>query len=383
MDQLYQYLGVTSHDPRINAVVYLIAAILVGYLVRFFLTKVVRRITRRTGTKLDDAILDILVPQVKWMALVIGFSLALRELSKTIPGSAETSLSIFGYAIDVLFAAGVLIVTILASKTISLTLEHVLEGYSLKTESDVSRELTPLLKRLANILAGFVGIIVVLERFGIQASSLLVFLGGGSVALALAAQDTLSNMIAGFVIMIDRPFRVGDRVKLPTGDVGDVYEIGLRSTKIQDFDSNLIISPNAELVKAQVVNYAYPVRLIRVLVEVGVAYGTDIPMARKVLVALAKKHPHILPDHEPQVFVMDLGDSAVLLRLIARTDDFTKKFEAETDLREQIHERFAKEGVEIPFPQRVVHFAPENSGKAKGPSKRTTVRRKHRRPSGG
>jgi small-conductance mechanosensitive channel len=305
--------------------------------------------------------------------------LALQELVTVIPANSETGQDIFDYAGHMLFAAAVLILTIMMAKTLSLTIGHVLNGYSQRTHSNLTQELTPLVQRLANILAAFVGIIVILERFGIQASSLLVFLGGGSVAIALAAQDTLSNMIAGFVIMIDRPFRVGDRIKLPAGDTGDVYEIGLRSTKIMDFDKNLIISPNAELVKAQVVNYAYPHRLVRILVEVGVAYGTDTRKARKLLIALAKKHRHVLPDDTPEVFVMELGDSSVLLRLIARTDDFTKKFEAETDLREQIHEQFAIKGIDIPFPQRVLHFAPDGkSEKTKSSSKQKTVRRKSR-----
>ncbi len=156
-----------------------------------------------------------------------------------------------------------------------------METHAKKTESTINEAVFPILNRLVMILILFIAVVISLGHFGVDVSSLLVFLGGGSVAIALAAQETLANMIAGFIIMLDRPFRLGDRIKLPTGEIGDVYEIGLRSTKILDFDNNLIISPNSELTKTKVINYSYPRNDIRVLVEVNVAYGTSIERAKR------------------------------------------------------------------------------------------------------
>ncbi|MEX2189058.1 MAG: mechanosensitive ion channel family protein, partial [Bacteroidota bacterium] len=214
-----------------------------------------------------------------------------------------------------------------------------------------------------------------LNYFRQDVSSLVVSLGVGSLAIALAAQDTIANMIAGFVIMMDKPFRPGDRIQLASGETGDVYEIGIRSTKVLDFDNNVIVMPNAELTKGKIVNYSYPEMVIRVMVQVGVAYGTDIDQARQIMVKLARLHPHVMSEPAPEVFVMDLADSAILLRLVGRSDDFRQKFLTEAALREEIYNSFVKEGIEIPFPQRVVHLQQASNAKPQASQKRKTTRR--------
>lgn len=182
-------------------------------------------------------------------------------------------------------------------------------------------------------------------------------------------------MIAGIVIMMDRPFRVGDRITLPSGEIGDVSEIGIRSTKILDFDNNLIVYPNAELIKSKIVNYSYPEEFIRVVVDVGVAYGTEIDKARSIMLDTAKNHTDVLKDPIPEVFVVNLAESSVNLRLVARTDDFRKKFSTESTLREQIYNAFRSEGVEIPFPRRVLYVREQHNGTTETPQKRKSVRR--------
>jgi small-conductance mechanosensitive channel len=191
----------------------------------------------------------------------------------------------------------------------------------------------------------------------VSIGSLIVSLGVGSLAIALAAQDTLANMIAGFVIMIDRPYRVGDRIQLPSGEVGDVAEIGLRSTRVLNFDNNFLVVPNAEMVKSKIVNYSYPQESIRAFVDVGVEYGTDIDKAKQTLLNLASNHSYVLKDPAPEVFLIDFGQSAVILRLNMRTDDFKKKWPVETSIREQIYKAFANADIKIPLPQQVVHLA--------------------------
>ncbi|HAV23161.1 MAG TPA: hypothetical protein DCX46_06655 [Bacteroidetes bacterium] len=353
-ERLYHMFGGARSAPFVDAVTTFLAVLVAGWVLKVFFDKVVRKIVKRTQTTLDDSVLAIFVPSLRWFTLIIALTLGIDQIQGKAGLLTKSAQLILLYVDHLLYAAGVLIIAILFIRLSLLSLEHVLRRYDKRGGAGVNEALNPLLERLVNILGLLLAATIILDRFGINVSSLLVFLGGSSVAIALAAQETLSNMISGFVIMIDRPFRVGDRIKLPTGETGDVYEIGLRSTRIMDFDNNLIISPNAELVKAKVVNYAYPQRLIRVKVDVNVAYGTDIKRARTVLEGLAKRHPDVLRDPVPEVFVTALGESAVALTLIARTDDFMKKFKAEADIREQILESFPKDGIDIPFPQRVV-----------------------------
>jgi len=166
------------------------------------------------------------------------------------------------------------------------------------------------------------------------------------------------------VILVDQPFRIGDRIKLQSGEEGDVYQIGLRSTRILNLDHNIVVIPNGELVKNRIINYSFPDSNIRIIVEVGIAYGTNIEKAKRLLFKLAQQHSDISKDPSPEVFLMNFGDSAIQLRLVARTSHFEKKLEVETALREQIYKTFEQEGIEIPLPQRVVTLVNSNAAQA-------------------
>lgn len=205
---------------------------------------------------------------------------------------------------------------------------------------------------------------IVLEHFDVDIKGLIAVLGVGSLAVALAAQDTLSNMIAGFVLMIDRPFRRGDRVILGDGTKCDVYLIGLRSTKFLTFDNTLIIVPNAELIKMTINNQSYPEPKIRVKVEVGVAYGSDIDKVRKILLDIARNHPDSLDDPAPDVYFTELADSSLNFAVVCRVGSVSQLWMTSVKIREEIYKRFEAEGVEIPFPQRVVHLVKEDSATA-------------------
>lgn len=360
------------------AAVMFLAAVVLGWIAKRFLATVGRRLIAKTASELDDLILNILLDKVKWIAVVTGAYLASEEIAKSTTEADVTARQLLGYANGIIFVCFMLVVTIVLIRIIDTSIKHTMERHAKRTSSKLNEALLPLVNRVVNIVIALIALIIVLDHFGQDVSSLVVSLGVGSLAIALAAQDTLANMIAGFVIMLDRPFRVGDRIQLPSGEVGDVHEIGIRSTKILDFDNNLIVSPNADLIKGRVVNYSYPEQVIRVVVEVGVAYGTELDRAKLIMTSLAKQHPDVLKEPMPEVFVVALADSSVNLRLIARTDNFRKKFLVETSLREQIYNTFRAEGIEIPFPQRVVYLAREAYGTSatlQSSQKRTKARR--------
>jgi small-conductance mechanosensitive channel len=345
------------------AAVMFLAAVVLGWIVKRFLATVGRKLITKTASELDDLILNILTDKIKWIAVVAGAYLASEEIAKSTTEADVTARQLLGYANGIIFVCFVLVVTVLLIRIVDTSIMYAMERHARRTASKLNEAIFPLIKRVINTIVALIALIIVLDHFGQDVSSLVVSLGIGSLAIALAAQDTLANMIAGFVIMMDRPFRVGDRIQLPSGEVGDVYEIGIRSTKILDFDNNLIVSPNADLIKGRVVNYSYPEQVIRVVVEVGVAYGTELDRAKLMMTSLAKQHPDVLKDPMPEVYVVALADSSVNLRLVAHTDDFRKKFLVEASLREQIYNMFRAEGVEIPFPQRVVYLANETHGK--------------------
>ena len=160
--------------------------------------------------------------------------------------------------------------------------------------------------------------------------------------------------------MVDRPFRIGDRITFGAGETGDVVSIGLRSTKILNFDSNLVIMPNNEIVKSKIVNVTYPNILTRVIIEVGVAYGSDLKKVRDIMLKAANEHPLTSESIPPDVVLLSFRDSSLNVRLAARTDDYRNAWAMQCELRETIYEEFNKAGIEIPFPQRVVHMKKED-----------------------
>lgn len=374
MERLRHILGDTTASYLISALALFFLTLVAGWLIKLFLNTIVRRIIAKTKSDLYDKILAIVVDRIRWLAIVFGSYLAAGEISNAPGIDDQTARQLLAYADGIIFICFVLVATLLIVRIVDTSVQHVMEARARGGASRLNEALLPLVKRTLNIVVALIALIIVLDHFGQNVSSLVVSLGVGSLAIALAAQDTLSNMIAGFVIMTDRPFRVGDRIQLPSGEVGDVYEIGIRSTKILDFDNNLIVSPNAELIKSRVVNYSYPEMTVRIAVDVGVAYGTDLRKAKGIMTELARKHTHILKDPAPAVFVIALADSSVNLKLVASTGEFRRKFEVETSLREQIYEAFLEKGVEIPFPQRVVHLHTTH-GKSQRPQKRKAVRR--------
>ena len=343
------------------ALLELAATLLLGWIIKQFLATYGRKWAEKTKNELDDRIIAAILPRIKWLALVLGLFFASEEIAN-ITTKNPTAAKVLGYTNNAIYAAFVFVLTMAAIRLIDTIIGFTMNRYSGRTGVAADEALFLLVNRFIAVFIGAIAVVMVLGHFGVDVSSFLVFLGGGSVALALAAQETLSNMIAGFVIMIDRPFRIGDRVKLPTGEIGDVFEIGMRSTKILDFDHNLIISPNSELVKTRVVNYSYPEARIRVAVDVGVAYGTDLRVARETILALMRAEKSVLKEPAPQVVVVALADSSVNLQAVAFTADFHDKSAIETSLREHIYQEFSKAGIEIPFPQRVVTITP-SSGK--------------------
>lgn len=126
-----------------------------------------------------------------------------------------------------------------------------------KVEARWDKEFTPLLKRITNIIIWTIGVLLILSNFGININALIAALGVGSLAIALAAQDTIANIISGFLIMVDRPFRIGDKVKLPSGEKVEVLDIGIRRSKFLSEEGAIIIVSNLELSKSKIVNFTY------------------------------------------------------------------------------------------------------------------------------
>ena len=354
---MHQLNNLVYHALIAGAIV--LACVLLTRLVRTVLTWVGHKFIARTENVLDDKILDVLMANVRPLMIVTGFFIAVREVRKGVTPDDVTISQLLEYADALLYIVGVVLAIKIFLGIIREIINWRLDRISADGTSNLKMTLGPLTNKVVDILIGLVAIIIVLDHFNVNIGSLLVSLGVGSLAVALAAQDTLANMIAGFVILVDRPFRVGDRIELIPGLTGDVLQIGLRSTHVLNFDNNVIIIPNADLTKGRIINHAYPQTEIRVMLKLAVAYGTEPERVRAILLGLAEKHPEVLRDPPPQVFVTGITETAMEVTMAARCTSFNQQFLTETALREQAYLEFMKVGINVPVARRVIRMEAE------------------------
>ena len=161
------------------------------------------------------------------------------------------------YFSEILFSFLILFITYWCSKITTALFEWYAVNIAAKTKTELDDKFIPLFKRIAITFIWILGIIIMLGRMGININALVATLGVSSLAIALAAQDTIANIIAGFLIMIDRPFFIGDTIMLPSGEKVKVQDIGIRRSKFTSEDNAVIIMPNLELSKSKIVNYTY------------------------------------------------------------------------------------------------------------------------------
>ena len=186
---------------------------------------------------------------------------------------------------------------------------------------------------------------------------LVAWLGLGGLALSLGARDLVADLVAGITILIDRPFRIGDRINVEAIDAwGDVVDIGLRTTHILALDNRVVIVPNSSIVKNEVINYTYPDPTYRYQIQVGVAYGTDIETARRVIIETVRQVEEVLADRPVDVWYVDMADSAIVFRVGWWMESYVDTRYVEDKVRSCIHEALNAAGIQIPFPQRDVHL---------------------------
>ena len=376
-EKIMQFGGINQlHAHAISGIVIAVGLVLIGKTIKILLNTGVRKFITKTKNEIDDKILDIVLERIIALSGILGLHFLIREIKKGVPSENVSFLSYLEYSEIALHVITVFLFTSIAIKISHTIVTSVLSSIAKKNDYEQYGQSLPLLvNRIISIVIISLSAVIVLDRFGMNITSILTVLGAGSLAIGFAAQDTLSNMISGFIIMIDRPFRVGDRIRIPTGEVGDVFEIGLRSTKILDFDNNLVVVPNNDLVNTRIVNYGYPRGEIRLTIEISVAYGVDIDRVKMIIIDAAASHPDVLKDPAPEVFLMKLADWSLNFTLFCRVPDFKLQFRTSEVLRISIYNALNKAKIEIPFPQQVIHLTKQNHNALHPSPKRKKISR--------
>lgn len=215
-----------------------------------------------------------------------------------------------------------------------------------------------VMTRLASAAVLVIGVLVAASQAGVAVGSMIASVGVVGLAIGLAAQDSLSNVVAGLTILWDRPFRVGDYVTV-ADEYGKVTEVGLRSTTIETVRRVEAILPNSEVINSKIVNHTRTPDL-RVDLSIGIGYGEDVAQARSVLLEALSASDYAAEDPSPTVVLRELGDSAVVLSARVWLADPSTERRASWDLLERAKVALDGAGIEIPFPQRTLHIAAES-----------------------
>ena len=304
----------------------------------------------RTPTPLDDRILGAIRRPGYLLILQTGVYGALHRYH----------FRLLGFLDGVLFVLCVAVVIYALTKIAAILVHWYAERITDRREGEtVARELLPLADKSLNLVLLIVGLVVVLDHFAIDIKSILVTLGVGSLAIGLALQDTLANMFAGFTIMLDGLFRIGDRIALQSGETGDVQAIGLRSTTVLTPEGNLLVVPNALLVKTIVTNLSFPDARTRVVVEVGVSFDADVDVAKALMLESARLCPQIREDPAPSVVFKMFGESSVILRLVCFAGSYLDAGSASDAIHSAISLKFKAAGIKLPLPGRALHLNPK------------------------
>ena len=223
---------------------------------------------------------------------------------------------------------------------------------------------TTLTQTLAQLAVVILGVLVLLNQLGFSIAPILTALGVGGLAVALALQDTLSNLFAGFYVAIAGQVRLGDYIKLDGGQEGYVTDISWRSTTIRALSNNLIIVPNSKLAQAIVTNYHLPDKRFASQVQVGVSYDSDPESVEQVLLDIgrtaSREIPGMLAEPAPSVSLdPGFGESGLNFTLSYSVAEFTNQFNVRHELRKRIFRRFREERIEMPFPTRTVFLRHE------------------------
>jgi len=342
-------MQILSTDPG-QALVIFLASLAVAWIVNFLMERIIIRATRLTQTRLDDVIVQVVSFPLRGAIVAIGAQIALAR-SHLVPAEWELHLD------RVFFVVYLFLVYALVVRLINGLSQWYGREVAHKTASRIDDQFLTLFRRIALIIVSLIVFSVWLDRFGVDISAFITTLGIGSLAIALAAQATLADMIAGFVIMVDRPFAIGDRVSILDIDTwGDVTDIGLRSTRILTRDNRMVAVPNSVIGKGLIVNYSVPDTVFRVETHVGVAYGTDVDRAREIMIAAVRAEPWVMQDRPIEALMLEFGDSGLIFRVRCWIEHYVETRRIIDKMNTALYGALKRANIVIPFPQRDLHL---------------------------
>jgi small-conductance mechanosensitive channel len=340
------FLHLIEINPLILAAGLVILGIVIGYAVEWIVLRQAMKIASKTKWELDNLLVGSLRYLIfPWFILSgVYFAARLFSLSDKHQHIIDQSLLVMV----------VVLITVLVAR-----IAVILVRFFTKDAGGALPSAT-LFSNLTRIVAFIGGGLVLLQTLGISITPMLTALGVGGLAVALALQDTLGNLFAGIQVVATKKIRPGDYISLDSGQEGYVADITWRNTTMRTLPNTLIIVSNSKIASALVTNYHLPEKEMAVLVQVGVAYGSDLRKVARVTIEVGREVMREVtggvPGFEPFIRYHTLGEYSVNFSVILRGKEFVDQYLIKHEFILRLHERYQREGIEIPFPVRTIHM---------------------------
>ena len=320
----------------------LVLSVILGLLVERLFASKLHKLAKKTAVEWDD----ILVEALKGFIVLWFFLTGLAVVLKLAPLAPEPTKIIQRAIVILGILSGVLFFTRLARKAIYVYVDRIVEVP------------TSIFKNFATVVIYLLGFLIALDYLGLSIAPLITALGVGGLAVALALQDTLSNLFSGLNILMTRKIRPGDFVRLDTGEEGVVTDITWRNTTIRALENNLVIVPNSKLGAAIVTNTHLPDKEMGLYLPVAVAFDNDLARVERVSLEVAREvladPERIVPGFEPVIRYSAFTEFGVQFWVILRVREFREQYPVKHAFFKRLHERYRQEGIRFAVPARVV-----------------------------
>lgn len=344
MDIINEVIQFIWQNVALRFVAILIITIIAAILIKIILKTVLKPLAKKTKTKIDDIIIKSLASIMFWVVLLIGIKIGLSQF--------ELTTDVFQNIVSTLL---VLIVSIFLFKIIGHFAKLWMKEWKFKTKTTADERLIPFLQKILKAVVIILAVIFIFSAWNVNISPFLATAGIAGLAIGLAVKDSLSNILGGLQLVLDRTFKVGDKVELESGEMGVILDIGLRSTKMKTYDNEVIYIPNGYLANAKIKNFTHPDISIRVNVEFGVVYGSDTEKVRKVVLNAMKKIDTIIDEPEPVVQFLKMSDFSLDFIARAWVKEYTEAYSTKIRMTDEIYNALNKAHIDIPFPTRTVY----------------------------
>lgn len=341
MTEIWQFI---KNNSYLRFLLVIAISVVVAIVAKLVIRNLLKPLVKKTKTKVDDMFIKSLSSIIFYIFIILGFKFGFQHF--------EFDVALYNNLVDTLF---IIVVSALVLKIISNFSKHWLMEWASKTKSTADDRLIPLIAKILNTVVLILAFIFVFDVWEINIGPLLTTAGIAGLALGFAVRDSLANILGGVQLVLDKTFKVGDKVQLETGELGVILDVGLRSTKLKTYDNEVIYIPNGHLANAKVKNFTVPDLSIRINVNFGVVYGADPQRVQQVVVEAVKKIDKVIDEPEPVVQFLKMSDFSLDFVARAWVGSYADAYTTQIEMTGVVYNALNRARIGIPFPTRTVY----------------------------